>query len=259
MNGALFILLLGGGSITPQAMLLSPALSQPGLHASFHVTPSAMTLGPVLATPGLHKTANVTPASMTLAPILTRTTLTGPGAVTPSTMTLGPALQQTRLSARSRVTPAAMLLTPDVTQARLSAATRMTPAAMALAPKLDAVALARIALHFTPSTARSRIVGGAGLLTLIAYPYGASLDYPIVYALDDGDAIVTSAWTITPVEDGGLSMIDGSDQIDGATTACLFTGGLLGRVYEARNTVQTQAGRSLVETLAFRIVEDFPA
>lgn len=81
----------------------------------------------------------------------------------------------------------------------------------------------------------------------------ADLDYPINYDLDDSETILTSLWSVSPVEEGGVSVVDGSPHIFLHTTSCLLTGGLPFRIYEVTNTVTTDQGRKDPRTLTIRI------
>lgn len=80
---------------------------------------------------------------------------------------------------------------------------------------------------------------------------GSTLDWPISWALESGETIASSTWSIAPVEAGGITV--GSATISGATTACLLSGGVFRRVYEVTNTIVTSAGRTHAQSIGFRI------
>ena len=76
-----------------------------------------------------------------------------------------------------------------------------------------------------PSPERLRAGGQGYGLQLVAHPAGEELDYPVRHALEAGDMLVTSAWSVLPVEAGGLAVVPGSGVIVGATVACVVAGG----------------------------------
>lgn len=78
------------------------------------------------------------------------------------------------------------------------------------------------------------------------------IDWTVAYDLDTGETITASSWAATPAESGGLTVEPGDD-ISGASTACLVSGGVFRHVYELTNTVETSLGRTLTRTLGFRI------
>lgn len=85
---------------------------------------------------------------------------------------------------------------------------------------------------------------------------GADLDYPISWELAEGDSIASSTWTVVPVgstAEGDMQVKVGSPLIDGASTACLLTGGVHGRRYRVTNTVTLASGRRDERSMLFRI------
>jgi len=80
-------------------------------------------------------------------------------------------------------------------------------------------------------------------------PLAAELDWPITWELAEGETIQSASHSVYPVEAGGVSVKSGSEQIDVATTSCLFTGGVLGHVYEATTTIVTSQGRTDSRTI----------
>ena len=82
---------------------------------------------------------------------------------------------------------------------------------------------------------------------------GAVLDWPISWTLADGETISTSTWTTAPTETGGLAVKAGSAAIAGLITSCLVEGGIFRRVYELTNRITTSQGRTLEQTITFRI------
>lgn len=87
-------------------------------------------------------------------------------------------------------------------------------------------------------------------------PAGADLDYPITWDLAEGDSIASSAWAVAPIgtpAEGDMQVKAGSPLIDGATTACLLTGGVYGCRYRVTNTVTLASGRKDERSMLFRI------
>lgn len=70
----------------------------------------------------------------------------------------------------------------------------------------------------------------------------ASVDYTINWDAGylDGTTLSSSAWTIEPEEDGGLTV--DSDTNDSETATVTLSGGVVGHVYRATNTIMTSAG-----------------
>jgi len=79
------------------------------------------------------------------------------------------------------------------------------------------------------------------------------LDYQLDWtgALDDGDTIATSAWTIVTAPDVVLE-ID-SDTSSSSTTTVWLSGGTLGERYALRNRITTTGGRTMDQTVSIRI------
>jgi hypothetical protein len=86
---------------------------------------------------------------------------------------------------------------------------------------------------------------------------GSTLNYSVDWApsedceeegpwLDEGDTIAASTWSATPA---GLDE-DDEDHTDTVATV-LYSGGVLGTVYEVRNRITTAAG--LIEFKTFQI------
>lgn len=81
----------------------------------------------------------------------------------------------------------------------------------------------------------------------------AVLDWPISWALADGETIAGSTWSVAPVEAGGVVVEAGSPAIAGAVTSCLLSGGIFRRVYTVTNRITTSQGRALSQTVTIRI------
>ena len=78
---------------------------------------------------------------------------------------------------------------------------------------------------------------------------GAVLDYQVDWAaaISGGQSVVDSSWSVSPVESGGLQVLDSS--LGGAVARVRLGGGIAGHVYEVRNRAgfsdQTVDERSL--------------
>lgn len=81
----------------------------------------------------------------------------------------------------------------------------------------------------------------------------AVLDWPISWSLADGETITASTWTVAPSEEGGLRVVSDSPVINDLVTSCLVEGGLFRRVYVLTNRITTNQGRTLEQTITFRI------
>lgn len=88
---------------------------------------------------------------------------------------------------------------------------------------------------------------------MIVKPPGASIDYPITWELADNETIVSATHSASPIEAGGVVMKSGSDEISGASTSCLFEGGILGNLYEVSTSIITNFGRRDSRALTLRI------
>jgi len=80
-------------------------------------------------------------------------------------------------------------------------------------------------------------------------PLGTELDWPITWELAEGETIETASQGVYPEEAGGISVKSESSKIEGATTSCLFVGGVLGHLYEATTTIVTNQGRTNSQTI----------
>ena len=63
----------------------------------------------------------------------------------------------------------------------------------------------------------------------------AVLDYQVDWAaaISGGQVVVTSSWAVSPVESGGLVVLESG--LDGAMARVRLGGGVVGHVYEVRN------------------------
>ena len=82
---------------------------------------------------------------------------------------------------------------------------------------------------------------------------GATLDYAIDWGSDylSGDVIATSAWTVDPVEPGGVAIE--SSQADLLVATVSASGGLSGRRYRLTNHIETASGRADSRSIMLRV------
>jgi hypothetical protein len=76
------------------------------------------------------------------------------------------------------------------------------------------------------------------------------------YAIDwenylDGQTIVSSLWSVVPVELGGIE-VDG-DSVSAGRTAARLTGGIVGHCYSISNLVTLSDGSSDARSIALRV------
>lgn len=87
---------------------------------------------------------------------------------------------------------------------------------------------------------------------MIVKPLGTEMGWPIIWPLAEGETIVDDPVptpTIYPIEVGGVTVRADSAAVNGATTTCLFEGGVFGHIYEATTLITTSAGRKLSKTI----------
>ena len=82
---------------------------------------------------------------------------------------------------------------------------------------------------------------------------GAVLDFPISWTLAAAETISTSTWSVDPAVDGGVAVQANSPAINGAVTRCLLTGGVFRKIYVVTNSITTNQGRTLQQTITLRI------
>lgn len=92
-------------------------------------------------------------------------------------------------------------------------------------------------------------------MTLTVKDPGARIDYEFDWgdAYLDGQAIVASAWSVLPVEAGGLAVAASGH--DFAKTVATLEGGIAGRVYRVTNRVTLTDGQIDERSLTVRMEE----
>lgn len=78
------------------------------------------------------------------------------------------------------------------------------------------------------------------------------------YAIDwsgylDGQVVAASAWSVTPVEPGGIALDETSFDLD--RTAVTLAGGMAGHVYSITNQVTLSDGRIDQRSVTLRVEE----
>lgn len=82
----------------------------------------------------------------------------------------------------------------------------------------------------------------------------ARVDYAIDWALYlDGQTIVASAWSVAPVEAGGIVVEE--DSFEPARTAARLGGGVVGHVYAIANLVTLSDGSQDARSITLRVEE----
>lgn len=78
------------------------------------------------------------------------------------------------------------------------------------------------------------------------------VDYAIDWAAYlDGQTIVSSLWSVVPVELGGIAVDE--DSVLPGRTAARLTGGILGHCYSVSNQVTLSDGTSDARSIALRV------
>lgn len=90
-------------------------------------------------------------------------------------------------------------------------------------------------------------------MTFLLKDPDAVLDYAIDWGAEylGGDMLATSAWTVSPIESGGVT-IEGSD-FDATIATVKAGGGLAGRVYRLENEVTLGSGRIDSRSIVLRV------
>ncbi len=90
-------------------------------------------------------------------------------------------------------------------------------------------------------------------MTLLLKDPAAVLDYSIDWGAEylGDDLIATSAWSVSPLESGGVS-IAGSD-FDAKVSTVKAAGGLAGHIYRLINDVTMGSGRSDSRSIVLRV------
>lgn len=81
----------------------------------------------------------------------------------------------------------------------------------------------------------------------------AALDYAVDWGAEylSGDALVTSSWSVSPVEEGGAVIAGSSFDLLIATVQ--VAGGVAGRIYRLTNHVTTASGREDSRSIMLRV------
>lgn len=81
------------------------------------------------------------------------------------------------------------------------------------------------------------------------------IDYAFDWSdqLEEAETILSNAWTVEPIEDGG--MVVDSTAMDGNRCTAIFSGGVVGNQYRATNQVVTSLGRTYDRSLTFLCFE----
>lgn len=83
---------------------------------------------------------------------------------------------------------------------------------------------------------------------------GARIDYAIDWApYLDGQSILASEWQISPMEAGGIAMVEAS--FSGAKAAARLQGGIVGRTYRLGNLVTLSDGSVDERSITLRVEE----
>ncbi len=81
---------------------------------------------------------------------------------------------------------------------------------------------------------------------------GAEVDYRIDWGSRlDGRSVSASDWTVSPVEAGGLALVDHA--VEGAETRVTLSGGIAGHVYRVTGEVTLSDGRRDARSLTLRL------
>ena len=90
-------------------------------------------------------------------------------------------------------------------------------------------------------------------MTYLLKDPGATLDYAVDWGSDylAGDVLVTSAWSVDPVEAGGAAVETSS--ADSLIATVSVSGGIAGRRYRLTNLVETASGRVDRRSILLRV------
>jgi hypothetical protein len=90
-------------------------------------------------------------------------------------------------------------------------------------------------------------------MTLLLKDPEATLDYSVDWGSEylSGDALAESGWTVSPIEDGGLTVVGG--QFDLLIATVQVGGGVAGRLYRLTNHVVTGEGREDSRSIMLRV------
>jgi hypothetical protein len=90
-------------------------------------------------------------------------------------------------------------------------------------------------------------------MTLLLKDPGSSLDYSVDWGAEylSGDALASSSWSVSPVEDGGVAIVGSQSDLLIATVR--VSGGTAGRLYRLTNHVTTASGREDSRSIMLRV------
>jgi len=81
----------------------------------------------------------------------------------------------------------------------------------------------------------------------------STLDYAVDWGAEylEGDAIADSSWSVSPDEDGGVTLV--SSRFDLLVATAQVSGGKPGKVYRLTNQVTTASGREDSRSIVLRV------
>ena len=90
-------------------------------------------------------------------------------------------------------------------------------------------------------------------MTLLLKDPEAALDYAVDWGADylASETLAESDWRVTPVEAGGVDVVD--SRFDEATATVTAAGGVLGHLYQLTNHVLLSSGRTDSRSIVLRI------
>ena len=90
-------------------------------------------------------------------------------------------------------------------------------------------------------------------MTLLLKDPAAALDYAVDWGAEylDGDSLADSAWHVSPIEEGGVTVVASS--FDQASATVQAAGGIAGRIYRLTNEVRMASGLSDRRSIMLRV------
>ena len=90
-------------------------------------------------------------------------------------------------------------------------------------------------------------------MTLLLKDPEAALDYAVDWGVEylASETLIGSDWQITPVEAGGIAVLDSG--FDAATATVTAAGGVSGHLYQLTNHVLLSSGRTDSRSIVLRI------
>ena len=90
-------------------------------------------------------------------------------------------------------------------------------------------------------------------MTLLLKDPEASLDYAVDWGAEylTGDTLVQSDWSVTPVEIGGLAVVE--SRFDAAVATATAAGGVAGHLYQLTNHVVLSSGLTDSRSIVLRV------